>query len=191
MIRRLPLIPTIIVLVAAAIMVRLGLWQLDRADEKAALLAQYQSAERMSSEVPFPIDGGGVDAVLFRRSSLECAEVTKVEARSGTSETGAKGWAHSASCRIANSDAVAEVMLGWSRNPQSPEWEGGLVHGVIASGPRLVASPAGAGLEQLAQPDPADIPNNHLSYAVQWFLFALVALVIYGLAIRKRLKEQA
>ncbi|HNJ47416.1 MAG TPA: SURF1 family protein, partial [Novosphingobium sp.] len=32
-----------------------------------------------------------------------------------------------------------------------------------------------------------DIPNNHLSYAVQWFLFAATALVIYGLALRKRL----
>jgi surfeit locus 1 family protein len=33
------------------------------------------------------------------------------------------------------------------------------------------------------------IPNNHRSYAVQWFAFALIALIIYGLAVRKRLKE--
>ena len=44
----------------------------------------------------------------------------------------------------------------------------------------------GAGLDQLAPPDPRDMPNNHLSYAVQWFLFALTALVIYFLALRKK-----
>ena len=32
------------------------------------------------------------------------------------------------------------------------------------------------------------MPNNHLAYAVQWFLFALTALVIYAIALRKRLK---
>ena len=31
---------------------------------------------------------------------------------------------------------------------------------------------------------------NHLSYAVQWFLFALIAIVIYGLAVRQKLKKQ-
>jgi len=62
------------------------------------------------------------------------------------------------------------------------------VMGVVAPGPRLVADPPMAGLEASARPDPSELPNNHLSYAGQWFLFALVALVIYGLALRKRLK---
>ena len=44
-----------------------------------------------------------------------------------------------------------------------------------------------AGLAPNARPDPGEIPNNHWSYAIQWFLFALVALVIYGIALRKRL----
>jgi surfeit locus 1 family protein len=37
---------------------------------------------------------------------------------------------------------------------------------------RLVADPPLAGLAANAAPDPSDIPNNHLAYAVQWFLFA-------------------
>ena len=78
-------------------------------------------------------------------------------------------------------------MLGWSRNPEVPVWSGGTVIGIIAPGPRLVADPPLAGLQANARPDPADLPNNHLSYAVQWFLFAGVALVIYALAVRKRL----
>jgi surfeit locus 1 family protein len=30
------------------------------------------------------------------------------------------------------------------------------------------------------------LPNNHLMYAGQWFFFALTALVIYVLALRKK-----
>jgi surfeit locus 1 family protein len=84
---------------------------------------------------------------------------------------------------------MAAVAIGWSSRPQSPAWSGGEVSGFIGSagkGIRLVASPAQAGLEELAAPDPAAIPNNHLSYAVQWFAFAASALVIYALALRKR-----
>ncbi|WFL78990.1 SURF1 family cytochrome oxidase biogenesis protein [Altererythrobacter arenosus] len=189
--RKLPIFSTIVVLAAAATMVALGVWQLGRAQEKEALLEQYARTETMSSEVAWPTDADEVDTALFRRTTVVCAEVLGVEAKAGTSEAGAKGWAHYASCRLANSNSFADVVLGWSREPQLPTWEGGEVRGVIAPGPRLVASPAQAGLEQVAYPDPKDVPNNHLAYAGQWFFFALTALAIYGLAIRKRIKEQA
>lgn len=52
---------------------------------------------------------------------------------------------------------------------------------------RLIADPPVAGLAASALPDPKSIPNNHWSYAIQWFLFAGVALVIYAIALRKRL----
>ena len=45
--------------------------------------------------------------------------------------------------------------------------------------------PVGAS-SPLAAPDPRDLPNNHLAYAGQWFFFALTALVIYILALRRR-----
>ena len=90
--------------------------------------------------------------------------------------------AHVAICRLADAHPV-RVVLGWSRNPASPVWSGGVVTGRIAPGPRLVADPPLAGLQPNAKPDPADIPNNHLAYAVQW-----VALVIYALALRKRMR---
>ena len=44
MLRRLPVIPTLIVLIAVAVMVRLGFWQLDRLHQKEALLERYQAA---------------------------------------------------------------------------------------------------------------------------------------------------
>ena len=41
----------------------------------------------------------------------------------------------------------------------------------------------------MAAPDPGDLPNNHLAYAGQWFLFALAAAVIYVLALRRRRRD--
>jgi surfeit locus 1 family protein len=74
-------------------------------------------------------------------------------------------------------------------------WKGGPVSGVIAPdrrmGMRLVADGAAPGLQPSALPSPQSIPNNHLFYAVQWFAFAAIALIIYGLALRKRLKERS
>ena len=55
---------------------------------------------------------------------------------------------------------------------------------------RLVAASAPPGLEPSALPSLESIPNNHRFYAVQWFLFAAIALVIYVLALRKRLKPE-
>jgi surfeit locus 1 family protein len=78
------------------------------------------------------------------------------------------------------------VDLGFSRDLAAPAWTGGEVTGVIAPGPRLVADPPLAGLEAMTRPDPGELPNNHLAYAGQWFFFALTALVIYVLALRRR-----
>lgn len=188
MLRRLPLIPTLIVLAAVAVMIRLGFWQIDRMHQKEALLARYAVAGAMSAEVPFPRNEAAAEPVLYRRARLECPVVSAVSAKAGMNGAGEPGQAHYATCKLAEGRA-AEVVLGWSRDPKSPTWGGGLVTGVIAPGPRLVADPPLAGLGANARPDPSSIPNNHLSYAVQWFLFALVAVVIYGIAVRGRLKS--
>jgi surfeit locus 1 family protein len=41
---RLPLVPTLIVATAVAVMIGLGIWQLQRKGEKEALIAQYRAA---------------------------------------------------------------------------------------------------------------------------------------------------
>ncbi|MFC3307859.1 hypothetical protein ACFOGK_01280 [Blastomonas aquatica] len=46
-----------------------------------------------------------------------------------------------------------------------------------------------AGLEAVQPPSPGDIPNNHWAYAIQWFLFAGIAAVIYGLAVARRTRS--
>lgn len=188
MIRRLPLIPTLLVLIAVAVMIRLGFWQLDRLHQKEALLGSYRQAEHISAESPWPDSKDAAEAALYHRSRVECLDVVGTASVSGRNRQGEAGIAHAVDCRL-REGGTARVVLGWSRDPKSPEWGGGLVTGVIAPGPRLVADPSLAGLEANARPDPSDLPNNHLSYAVQWFLFAAVAVVIYTLAVRKRLAE--
>jgi surfeit locus 1 family protein len=184
--RRVPIIPTIIVAAAVATMIGLGIWQLGRRAEKEALIARYAAAADAGEMAPFPLQGEGEgEDVLFRRSQFNCNRVDRIEAVSGTSAQGQKGWVHRAWC-VETLHATRPVDLGFSRDLTTPAFTGGVVMGTIAPGPRLVADPPLAGLEPNARPDPGDLPNNHLAYAGQWFFFALTALVIYVLALRRR-----
>lgn len=186
LIRRLPVVATIVVLIAIGVMIRLGFWQLDRSEEKALMLARYEAASRSGAEVIWPSNEEELQARLYGRTRLDCAQVTGTSAIAGKSGKGESGLAVAADCRTSGGDE-AMVILGWSREPVSTDWDGGEVRGIIAPGPRIVADPPLAGLDPNAVPDPSELPNNHLAYAVQWFLFAATALVIYGLAVRKRL----
>ncbi|GAA4644235.1 hypothetical protein GCM10023115_21950 [Pontixanthobacter gangjinensis] len=187
-IRDIPVVSTIVVLAAIITMIWLGFWQLGRADEKEAMLASYAAVEVGAEAVPYPSDGDAMEASLYRVTNVRCAEVLSMRATAGTNTVGAKGWAHIANCQL-EQGADADIALGWSRDPESPEWGGGVVSGVLGPGGKIVADPPLADLGPLATPDPADLPNNHLAYAVQWFLFALTALVIYIIALRVRAKR--
>ena len=182
--KRLPVVPTLIVLLAVGYMIHLGFWQLDRMQQKQEMLARYTAAQNSTAEVPYSASKQA-EQILYHRSRLNCSAVSGATTQSGRNDKGEAGLAHYAQCRLAEGSA-ATVVLGWSRVPSVPNWTGGVVTGWVAPGPRLVADPPLAGLAPNARPDPNDIPNNHLAYAVQWFLFAGVALVIYALALRKR-----
>lgn len=188
MTRRVPIASTIVVLLAVATMVGLGFWQLQRKGEKEAQIARYERAIKTSSQIAWPVGPGAHEDALYRYSRVDCTAVSDIAPTAGHSASGETGWAHMATCSLPGG-GTAQVALGWSQEPRAPAWSGGRVNGFIGpyhGGIKLVASPPQAGLAQLAAPDPRDVPNNHLSYAVQWFLFALTALVIYGLALRKR-----
>jgi surfeit locus 1 family protein len=188
MMRRLPIVPTLVVLLAVGTMIGLGFWQLQRKAQKEQLLARYAAALTNPAPVAFPVAGDG-RAFLYRRAAFDCTvEPGLWDSVAGRNAQGQGGYVHIAHC-MAPGGVPALVQLGWSLDPHPPEWNGGPVTGRIAPFhkiTRLVVDPPQAGLDANAQPDPADIPNNHLAYAVQWFLFAGVALVIYGLALRRR-----
>ena len=170
-------------------MIGLGVWQLERRAWKEALIARYERAETLSAAVSWPRSAEERERALFRHARVLCDRVVKQGAIAGRSFGGETGWAQTARCAL-DGGGEADIALGWSRDPALHRWSGGEALGFVAPGAgdevRLIAAPPLAGLEPLARPDPRDIPNNHLAYAVQWFFFAAAAAVIYVLALRKR-----
>jgi len=190
MTRRLPVLPTLLVAAAVAAMIALGVWQLQRREWKEGLIARYQQAQAMSSNVPWPRTDAELERSLFRWSQFNCERVLGMRVTAATSAEGTSGVAQIARCAIYGG-GEAEVALGWSPPTTVAHWDGGEVSGIISPGGVLRAAQILPGLKPLAPPDPRDLPNNHLMYAGQWFFFALTALVIYVLALRKRWRTQA
>jgi cytochrome oxidase assembly protein ShyY1 len=205
--RRWPVIPTIVVLCAVAAMIALGVWQLQRKAEKEALIALYDRNMAMSSLVSYPKLPPVPDAMLFRKSSVVCLEVVQWDPRGGTDRKGASGIRMIADCRTGAEGPGVLVDVGIAEDFKPPQWKGGTVQGTIVPGPEqptlverltgkavparamLVADAPVAGLRASAVPTGADVPNNHLAYAFQWFFFAIVALIIYVIAVRRRLQR--
>ncbi len=188
---RLPILPTILVAAAVATMIALGVWQLGRAEEKAAMLARYERAVTMSSAVPYPRSEAEFDRALYRHSSVICDRVLSRRTAPGRNFEGRQGLAQMVRCTRDGGGEV-EIALGWSLAPTPADWSGGEVFGFVAPagrGVKLVAAPPVAGLEPLAHPDPRALPNNHIAYAWQWFFFAATALVIYLIALRRRQRD--
>ncbi|WP_294392050.1 SURF1 family protein [uncultured Sphingomonas sp.] len=198
--RRIPIVATILVLLAVGLMVRLGLWQLDRRHEKAAMLAHYAAnANRPPAPLAALFAVGEDD--LYRQVSGYCLEVTRWQIRAGRDQAGNGGWRHVAECRTGAKVPGFAVDMGVSASADAPRWSGGPVRGrlILSREPALPgmgkAAPAMAmivstepapSLSASASPNPANLPNNHLAYAVQWFAFAAVALLIYALALWRR-----
>lgn len=202
--RRWPLIPTLLVLAAIAVMIGLGVWQLQRKSEKEALIVLYQRNMAMSSLVTYPVLPPVEDRFLYRKSSVVCLEPVRWDQRSGTDRQGKSGIRMIADCRTGAEGPGVLVDVGIGDDFDPPEWTGGTVQGTIVPGPEqptvmeramgkavparamLIADQPIEGLRASAVPSADDTPNNHLAYAVQWFLFAAAALVIYILAVRRR-----
>lgn len=201
--KRFPWISATIVTVAVAVMSALGMWQLGRADEKAALLEQFSTAARLAP-MAYPAIATGND-LWFRRATGFCLEPVSTTIEPGHSAKGQTGWRHLAACRTGAEGPGMIVDIGWSKDFKfKPVWRGGEVSGVIAPQPdhrsligkaldkgsvpalMLIATTSAAGLEPSAPPSIADVPNNHFAYAVQWFIFAGLAALIYGLALFRR-----
>ena len=191
----LPVIPTILVGLAIAVMIGLGIWQLDRRGEKQALLDTYRAAAG-KPPIGWPSVPPKEPLPLFRSATSNCLQVVNFRTAAGQNLRGEPGFLIIADCRTGAEGPGLAVELGWSKNPNAGRaWRGGLVSGVIApdriSRMRLVAATPGPGLAASAPPSPDTIPNNHFSYAIQWFLFAGIAALIYWLALRQRWKKEA
>lgn len=194
---RLPVVPTILVALAVAAMIALGVWQLHRRVEKHAFIAQV-TANPARPPVGFP--QAPDDALLLRRSAVLCRGPVAIE-RAGA---GAAGFRVIATCGADAEGSGARVQLGTTRDPLARvAWPGGAVTGWLVHAPdsrplivslfqhrpqplMLVSDRPLAGLAANAVPDAGQVPDNHLAYAVQWFLFAGIAAIIYAIAVMRR-----
>lgn len=191
---KLPFLPTAIVAAAVATMIGLGIWQLQRSDWKKGLIAQYEANSRLPP-VAWPAVPTGDDSLLYRRATGFCLEPTGWRAVAGRNRSDEPGWAHVAACRTGAEGPGMQVDIGWSKDSANPQWGGGEVTGLIVPDRkhimRLVSDSPAPGLEPSKLPSPADMPNNHMLYALQWFFFAIAASVIYVLALRGRQRKAA
>jgi surfeit locus 1 family protein len=188
--KRIPLIPTLVVISAVAAMIALGVWQLRRAHWKDALIAEYHDAPALP-EIAYPLVPVKSHLPLFRHASGTCMSIVSWRAIGGKSADGRSGWRHIAQCKTGGAEGPGmQVDMGWSTRFDDPVWTGGVVRGIIApdnqSLIRLVSALPAPGLSPSPAPAIDDIPNNHRSYAIQWFSFAAIAAGIYLIALRRR-----
>ncbi len=198
MARRWPVIPTLLTALAVPAMLGLGIWQLERARWKEALLAQLAAnagaAALVLGEAPVP-DGAGFRRVVLW---LDCppAPPTPSAARL---PGGRPGYGWRLSCRTGDGQHLV-VNLGASAGPLPPEvrralaqaasgrsiWRGTLVERPGGhQGWLLVSAEALPPLLPAEPPTLASIPNNHRGYAVQWFGFAATLGLVYTLWLRR------
>jgi len=192
--KRLPIIPTTVVAAAVAVMIGLGIWQLQRVGEKQALLARFHQAVKLPP-IAWPNSAARGEDFYFRKAKGFCLQPTSWRPTAGRNAKGESGWSFIASCRTGAEGPGMQVDMGWSKESKPPTgWSGGEVSGVIVPDEehqiRLVSANPAPGLQPSAPPSPDTIPNNHLLYAIQWFFFAAAAALIYYLVLRRRRKQE-
>jgi surfeit locus 1 family protein len=197
MTRRLPVVPTMVVAAAVALMIGLGIWQLQRAKLHEAQLLSYMAASRLPP-ISYPTEPvRDAQSLMYRYATANCLRVVGRRTSTGENREGEPGFVIILDCATGVEGPGMSVQVGWSKNPNAATpWRGGLVSGMIVPDSktrfRLVADGAVPGLEASIAPVPAVkvSPARNRGYAVTWFSFAAIALIIYGLALRRRRKEE-
>jgi surfeit locus 1 family protein len=200
--RRPPILATLIVALAVAAMVALGIWQLRRSAWKERLLADYSAAASLPALDLDPLlarADAALPPLAFRRVLVTChARNVAPQLRGGSSAEGAGGYSYFVPCRPGAAGLAGRLTVnaGWSAMPDNRSRVSveGLVAGrlgAVEEGRPIVVTSARAAppLRPSAPPSIDQIPNNHLMYAFQWFFFAAAALVIYLIALRRRLSR--
>ena len=199
MTKRLPLVPTIVVALAIAVLIGLGVWQLQRALWKEQLLARYAAAEKLPT-ISWPTAPLKTEQLpLFRYATGVCLRPIGKRAIAGENKAGEPGYVHIVDCATGAAGPGRSVEVGWSKNPNSRvQWAGGPVSGIIVpdqlSRMRLVAAGAPPGLEPSRPPSAetasAITPAGHRMYAATWFALAVAALIIYIIVAMKRGRKE-
>jgi cytochrome oxidase assembly protein ShyY1 len=202
------LVGTLLVLVVAAVCVRLGFWQLDRLDQRRDRNALVEARANQEAG-PLPADP---EDALYRRVTIRGVyDVDDQSIQGGRALEGRPGEHVLTPLRT---DDGSEVLVnrGWIPNNAATRSEAPAeaappagevtVTGVVLPG-KDGRYPVTIRLERQEPPQPGDLPTAlgsealdlgdgpHLSYAVQWFLFATVGLVGWPLLLRRTALTQA
>lgn len=207
-------IPLVAAVAVAAVCVRLGLWQLDRLEERQARNATIAEAFR---ETPISAETATRDSVRrFQRVRVsgrwDYARETSIAGRTRNGSPGV----HVITAVIAEVGTVSFVNRGWVYSPDArtvdlSRWhEGGRAElvGYVDEIPSSVRESAAGSLYVVALADPGapssgagDRPARlrapafadegpHLNYAVQWFSFAAIALIGTPLVVRRQRRRR-
>lgn len=207
-------IPLVAAVVVAAGCVRLGLWQLERLEQRQARNATIAEAFR---ETPIPAEIATPDSVTrFQRVRVsgrwDYARETSIAGRTRNGSPGV----HVITAVAAQDGAVIFVNRGWVYSPDARtvdlsrwhEGERAEVVGYVDELPPSLRESAGRSLYVVALPDtgasalgagdrPARLQapafadeGPHLNYAVQWFSFAAIALIGTPLVVRRQRRRR-
>ena len=191
----------------AAVCVRLGIWQVDRLAQRRARNAVL--AARLALP-PLELGGDGVTADSAQQRRVVASGVYDFTAERtwvGRSFQGTPGVALITPLRLPDGSAVL-VDRGWAPSPDAfhvdhtlyREPDTATVAGIALIPPRGRGDVSVVGflpfVVELETPDPAaGLPRRwplppmdngpHLSYAIQWFSFAVIALVGTAVLIRR------
>jgi surfeit locus 1 family protein len=205
-------IPLLAAVIVAAVCIRLGLWQLDRLEQRQARNATIAGAFR---EPPLPAEIAARDsATRFRRVTVTGRwDYAREMTVGGRTRNGSPG-VHVLTPAILEDGTEIIVNRGWVYSPDAhtidlPRWnEGNRAHfiGYVDELPSslrdssasmyAVALPdSGAAAEDGDRPARLNAPafadeGPHLNYAVQWFSFAAIALIGTPLVLRRQRRRR-
>jgi surfeit locus 1 family protein len=201
--RRIPIIPTIVTIVGVLILCGLGRWQLERRAWKRDLIDRLAAAPNLPEVTPQEFRAAmlGDVSVQYRRASIDCFAGPKqpYDLRPGSSARGTSGFFVIVSCQPNNRPPDIVAVAGWTKRVDAKDQTILLDHqlsGVVIENPygdapgrprfMLIPDEAIPPLGRPQLPRAADLPDNHLAYAGQWFGLAIVLVAIYGLWLRRR-----
>ncbi len=194
--RGLPVGATILTLIMLPVLLALSYWQFAiRRPWKHDLIARLEAARTLP---PVPVatlvaaQRAGT-AVQYRRATIDCrpGRVNPYDLKGGTSAGGDGGFLVLVGCGAAGQPGAVAVVAGWTPRPDrvtalnvDTTFTGTLIehpYGDAAGRPSLMLIPATAvaPLSPSRTPEPDDLPDNHLSYALQWLAFAVTLAVVY------------
>lgn len=188
--KRLPILPTLLVLLMVPAMIALGIWQLHRAEWKAGVLS-HLAANATAPVIDKPASLADRDTLSFRRVRTVCQAVRPWQPSAARSVTGAAGYRQVIWCGGGQGEPVL-VSLGVATDPTI---RATIAPGTSVTGPLvphngqppfiLIADRPVPPLAAEAPPTLDSIPDNHRAYAVQWFLFAASLIAIYLAYLRR------